>query len=122
MDKISQKLARKPKDIHRFQHNGQIKSFLETFGLESKFAKPPTDSEPSVQTVHFGEHPTHFILIALFRGNADARDNGFGVWCLPKKRYSYEQFIAFSRRALNPTDDRALTDDILSNDPDNLST
>lgn len=114
MDKISQKLARRPDEIHRFDNNGQIKAFIAALGLESRFTKEPTGSEPTIQTVQFGEHPTHFLLLALFSGNQDARDNGYAAWCLPKKRYSHEQFMEFSNRALSPTDVRGLANEIFS--------
>jgi hypothetical protein len=117
--KITQKLERYPNNPFEFDHNGQIKDLLIDLSIESKF-KAGLEGE-RVQAVHYGEHPTHFILIVLWSGYADRNENGYLAWCFPKKRWSFEQFMEASRRILNPTDDRMLGGDIFSTRPGNPS-
>ncbi len=119
MSKISQKLARSPNEVHEFDHNGQIKEFLIDLNIESKFNTALVGER--VQAVNHGEHPTHFILIALYSGYKDQKQNGYVAWCLPKKRWSFEQFTEFAKRVLNPTDERIIGAHLFWTKPGNPS-
>ncbi len=110
MSKISEKLAKNQRELLQFEHNGQIKDFLVELGVESKF-KTALQGE-RIQVVHYGEHPTHFILIALYSGHSHPRDNGFLAWCLPKRKFSVEQFVQFSQRIFHPSNERILASDM----------
>ena len=117
MSKIGDKLARNPNDFLEFHHNGQIKDFLNELNIESKF-KAGLEGE-RIQAVQYGEHPSHFILIVLWSGYAHRQDNGHFVWCLPKRKFTFEKFMEFSKRVLKSTDDRTPDADISWTRPGN---
>ncbi len=117
MSKISDKLARNPNDPFEFSHNGKIKDFLIDLNIESQF-KAGLEGERQ-QAVQYGEHPTHFILVVLWSGYAHRQDNGYFMWCLPKRKVTFEQFMEFSKRILRPADDRMLGADTFWTRPGN---
>lgn len=104
MSKIGDKLTRNPNEIFEFHHNGQIKDFLIELNVESKFNAEKEGEQQ--QVIQHEEHPTHFILILRWSGYAHRQDNGYYVWCLPKRKFTVEQFYEYSRRILQPTDNR----------------
>lgn len=121
MSKINSKLARQPNEYHEFDHNGQIKELLIALGVESHFKKSAPEDKATNQALLFGEHPTHWILFVLYQGYADPVDNGYVSWCLPKRKVSHERFMEFSRKVLNPTDERMLSGNVFWSKPGNPS-
>jgi hypothetical protein len=103
MNKIMAKLARQPNQLLQFSHNGQIKELLAELGIESQFTNTPPSEQETIQAAHFTEHPTHYILVARYLGYKHPMDNGHLAWCVPKKKYSLEQFVEFSKRLVSPT-------------------
>ena len=101
MNKIVAKLARQPNELLQFSHNGQIKGLLAELGIENQLTQPSPHDHETVQTVHFTEHPSHYILVARFLGYKHPMDNGHLAWCVPKRKYSFEQFMDFSRRVVS---------------------
>lgn len=118
MSKIAVKLSNFPNDAFEFDHNGQIKEFLIKLGITGQFdQKPPQGSKETIMAIPYLHHETHFVLIALWRGYDDPKENGYRIWCFPKKRMSYEQFMDVGKKILNPTDDRVLDAGIFFSGP-----
>ena len=101
MNKIIARLARQPNELLQFSHNGQIKGLLADLNIENQLTSPPPSQQETIQAAHFTEHPTHYILVARYLGYKHPMDNGYLAWCLPKKKYSLEQFVEFSKRLLS---------------------
>jgi hypothetical protein len=108
MNKIIGKLARQPNEYHEFEHNGQIKALAIDLGIESQFAAAPIGTQPTCQAVHFNEHETHFILVVRYSGYEDPKENGYRACCLPKSKYSIDQFVEFSKKLIGPSVERVV--------------
>src|SRR3954468_13367594 len=100
MNKIMEKLAREPHKEHTFDHNGQIKEFLLALGIENCFTQTPPDSPTNctIQVVQHIFHPTHFIVVQLYLGYDDPKENGYFATCLPKSKWSPDQCQQFARK------------------------
>jgi len=108
-------------EYHEFDHDGQIKDLLIDLSIESRFTKTPTGAKQTCQAVHFNQHPTHYILVVLYLGYEDRKENGYRPWCLPKKKYSLEQFMEFSKRLLSTIGEQILGASVFLNQPGNPS-
>jgi hypothetical protein len=115
-------LAQYPDKDFQFEDHFEAQSILLELGIAGRFNMNPPEAngQQSQQTVMYGEHPTHFILVVLYLGNAEAVENGYLVLCFPKSRVSYAKFMEISKRILNPTDKRIRgTKFFWSGSPDN---
>jgi hypothetical protein len=121
MSKIGDKLSSNPSQHFEFDHNGQIKGLMVELGIAEKFQKFPEGTGPRVQSAMIGEHTTHFILIVLHSGYETENQNGYEAWCLPKSKFSINQFHEFCQRVLNPTDDRIISTEVGWGKPGNPS-
>ena len=117
MNKISTKLARQPNVYHEYDHNRQIKALTIDLGIEERFTTAPAGSQPTCQAVHFNEHQTHFILIVRYSGYDDPKENGYRACCLPKSKYSIDQFMEFSKKLLGPSVERVVDVGVFWTDP-----
>ena len=102
-------LRQNPHKEFFFEDQFEIKSILLELGIAGRFSMDPPNvprGEQSQQAVTIGEHPTHFILVILYLGNADSTENGYIVLCYPRSKWNYAQFMERARIILNPSDDR----------------
>jgi hypothetical protein len=104
-------LKQNPDKEFRFDDEFEVKSILLELSIAGRFSQNPANvpsGKQSKQLVSYGEHPTHFIHVFLFLGNPDPKENGYIVLCLPRSKFSYEQFMEVAKIILNPTDDSIL--------------
>lgn len=102
-------LKQKPHEKFQFDDEFEAKSILLELGIAGRFsANPPNvpTGQQSQQAVLYCEHPTHYILVILYLGNSDQKENGYLVLCFPRSKFSYEYFNEIAKKILNPTDDR----------------
>jgi hypothetical protein len=121
MSKISEKLTRSKNEPRRFDHNGQIKEFLVETGLASQFNMGSPGAKETVQAIHCFNHKTHLLLAALYLGYDDPKHNGYVLWCIPKCKCSYWQFMEFCKKVLDPRDERILGGGLFWSSPGNPS-
>jgi hypothetical protein len=95
LDKISDTLATSPHPICNFSDDELIKEFLVEIGANSHFKIKPEGSKETAQILSLNTHRTHFILIGLFLGHDDQKQNGYSAWFLSKKNNTPEGFLKF---------------------------
>lgn len=74
-----------------------------------------------MQAVTFGEHPTHFILIALYTGYANESENGYWAVAMPKKKFTFERFCETAKQVLSPMDEQILGAEVFWTNPGNTA-
>jgi len=104
---MADKLQNAPDEQFDIDDDADAKVLLLELGILDKFTtKLP--SHETTQAVVYREHPTHHILALLYAGHSNPVDNGFFVFCLPRSRFSPEQFQLFADRFLAPTSTNVL--------------
>jgi len=66
----------------QFDDKFETKSILLELGVAGRFSLNPPNvprGNESQQAVMYGEHPTHFILIILYLGSGNPKENGYLV-------------------------------------------
>ena len=89
-----------PNQFREFLDDTDAKTLLMQLGLLDKlleFSRQPGLAEPRADTLHYTDHPTHWITGIHYRGYTPAAKNGYAVHCIPKSVYSLDQFRAFAR-------------------------
>jgi hypothetical protein len=116
-------LKQNPDREFRFDDEFETKSMVLELGIAGRFSMEPPivpTGQESQQAVMYGEHPTHYILVVLYLGNPHPKENGYLILCLPRCRFSYEQFMEGARKFLKPSDDRIVGAKFFwSSSPDN---
>lgn len=101
VNKISEKLKQSPKEGFEFDDDGQIKEFLVELGLSSQFKKNPSrEHKETIQAITELNHPTHYLLIRLWAGYDDPKQNGYQIVAVPKLHVTPERFMEGCRMAL----------------------
>lgn len=101
-----ERLQQNPDEPFQFSEDSEARTIVLELGIAGRFSLNPPgvpQGQASTQAVAYGEHPTHFILVVLYLGNPDPKENGYYVLCLPKSKVSYPKFLEMGKRLLNPT-------------------
>ena len=87
-------LVNNPGRIFEIDDDDDARRFLLEVGLLGRFTH---DNSPSSgrELVTYDEHPTHFVVVLYFTGQAVRSDNGYLIYCLPKNRLTPELANAF---------------------------
>ena len=89
-----------PCQFFQIDDDAEAKTILFELGLIDKFSIKPPYAQSTAQFVTYRDHPTHFIFAMLFVGKTKKEDNGYVVFCLPKREYSPESAMKFVHNKL----------------------
>jgi hypothetical protein len=98
-----QPLSDTPHEPRETLDDSEARALLVQLGLLDRLldlTRKPELPEPRADVVCDTNHLTHWILGIHYRGYSAAADNGYAVRCLPKSRYTFEQFKSAIRSDL----------------------
>ena len=79
--------------------NAVVKFLLLQLGVLDRF-QFPAESEAATFFLPIGDHKTHWIIPAIFRGFEEPKENGYMFIAWPKARVSRKQAETLARAAL----------------------
>ncbi len=79
----------------------QVKAIALRYGLTDLLDEETALQHPSgiadITMRLFGNHPTHWLMLARFVGSLNPADNGYAMWGWPKKFYTEDEVKAESQ-------------------------
>lgn len=91
------RLQKKPDHFFEISNGKQAKALLVELGLMELFAET---NVLQTQIITSAKHQTHFIVALLFSGKKKKGNNGYLVYCLPRKRFLPERIAQFAEQVV----------------------
>ncbi len=92
-------LAENPDNLFQVKDNVEAERLLSELGIIAQFAKPD-HTHARIESVVYNEHSTHHILALRLSGCAEAADNGYLIYCIPKSQVTQPDFLVVARETL----------------------
>ena len=90
---LNEVLLNQPGMRFEINRDDQAQRFLTEFGLTGQIDTTITESRTQMLTTN--DHKTHYFVIIYFTGKTVETDNGYLIYCLPKKVMSPQGYVDF---------------------------
>src|SRR5712692_8801730 len=89
-------LSKTPDEVITIHDDDDAKVFLTYLGLFERLRESHQRPELSGKWASCikGDTATHWIAAYFYSGFKNAAENGYVIHCLPKSRYTFQQFLA----------------------------